>query len=80
MSVSLVHRFQELDLSTQCLMGQESNREEPWVCTVETTLKKAGKYKRVSMWGSEWESGGWRGEWGVEGKVGGGGEGGCVGM
>lgn len=53
MSVSLVHRFQELDLSTQCLMGQESNREEPWVSTVETTLQKAGKYKRVSMWGVE---------------------------
>ena len=53
MSVSLVHRFQELDLSTQCLMGQESNREEPWVGTVETTLQKAGKYKRVSMWGVE---------------------------
>ena len=67
MSVSLVHRFQELDLSTQCLMGQESNREEPWVCTVETTLKKAGKYKRVSMWG---EGRGWRGEWGVEGRGG----------
>ena len=62
MSVSLVHRFQELDLSTQCLMGQESNREEPWVCTVETTLKKVGKYKRLCG-GVKGRVGGWRGGW-----------------
>ena len=86
-----VHRFQELDLSTQCLMGQESNREEPWVNTVEATLQKEGKYKRVSVWGVECGGGGvcGGGGWSVWGWrvecVGGGGEGrvegrvGCVG-
>ena len=68
-SFSPVHRFQELDLSTQCLMGQESNREEPWVNTVEATLQKEGKYKGVSVWGVE----------GRVGCVGGGGEGGMCG-
>ena len=40
-------RFQELDLSTQCLMGQDSSREEPWTDTVELTLKKEGDYQKV---------------------------------
>ena len=73
-----MHRFQELDLSTQCLMGQESNREEPWVNTVEATLKKEGKYKRVSVWEVEGRVECVKGG-GVGGICGDGGEGGVCG-
>ena len=48
---SLHARFQELDLSTQCLMGQDSSREEPWTDTVELTLRKLGNYQKVCEWG-----------------------------
>ena len=55
-------------------MGQESNREEPWVNTVEATLQKEGKYKRVSVWGGGklkgGVCGGRVGRVGVEGRVG----------
>jgi len=47
---SLHARFQELDLSTQCLMGQDSSREEPWTETVELTLRKLGNYQKVYEW------------------------------
>ena len=59
-------------------MGQESNREEPWVNTVEATLHKEGKYKRVSVrgGGKGGVCGGRVGRVGVEGRMGRGGE--CV--
>ena len=40
-------RFQELDLSTQALMGAESSREEPWTVAVETTLARVGSYRKL---------------------------------
>ena len=43
-----VCRFQELDLSAQCLISNESAREEPWINCVTTTLRKAGSYIMVS--------------------------------
>ena len=42
-------RFQELDLSAQCLISNESTREEPWINCVTTTLRKAGSYIMVSL-------------------------------
>ena len=41
-------RFQELDLSAQCLLNNESNREEQWVESVEQSLKHVGLYSKVS--------------------------------
>lgn len=43
----LVCRFQELDLSPDALLRNESNREEMWIDLVEMSLKLAGKYKQV---------------------------------
>ena len=34
-------------------MGGESNREEPWVSSVELTLRKAGNYHKVGREGGE---------------------------
>lgn len=40
--------FQELDLSPEALLRNESNREEPWTDLVESSLKMAGKFTQVS--------------------------------
>ena len=42
-----LHRFQELDLSAQALVGAESSREEPWTVAVETTLARVGSYQKL---------------------------------
>ena len=43
----LVLRFQELDLSAQCLISNESNREDMWREAIEVTLKKKGNFVKV---------------------------------
>ena len=40
--------FQELDLSPEALLRNDSNREEPWTDLVESSLKMAGKFTQVS--------------------------------
>ena len=39
--------FQELDLSPEALLRNETNREEHWIDLVESSLKMAGKFKKV---------------------------------
>ena len=39
--------FQELDLSPEALLRNETNREEAWIDLVESSLKMAGKFKKV---------------------------------
>ncbi|XP_019861611.1 PREDICTED: inositol polyphosphate 5-phosphatase OCRL-1-like, partial [Amphimedon queenslandica] len=39
--------FQELDLSPEALLRNETSREEPWIDLVESSLKMAGKFKKV---------------------------------
>ena len=46
-TVSLLLRFQELDLSAQCLISNESNREEMWKESIEVSLKKKGNFYKV---------------------------------
>jgi len=43
-------RFQELDLSAQCFLQNESNREDMWVEALEKTLRKIGVYTKVRTW------------------------------
>uniref|UniRef100_A0A1X7T2Z3 OCRL-1/2 ASH domain-containing protein n=2 Tax=Amphimedon queenslandica TaxID=400682 RepID=A0A1X7T2Z3_AMPQE len=38
--------FQELDLSPEALLRNETSREEPWIDLVESSLKMAGKFKK----------------------------------
>ena len=40
--------FQELDLSPEALLRNDSNREEPWTDLVESSLKMAGRFTQVS--------------------------------
>ena len=42
-----VYSFQELDLSPEALLRNETNREEAWIDLVESSLKMAGKFKKV---------------------------------
>ncbi|XP_019858595.1 PREDICTED: uncharacterized protein LOC109586818 [Amphimedon queenslandica] len=41
--------FQELDLSPEALLRNETSREEPWIDLVESSLKMAGKFKKISV-------------------------------